>query len=416
MISRYLFPLLPPALFLGPFFADGILCLIGLNYLYVNFKMKNFKFYKNLFTTIFIIFYLYILSRSLLSDNILLSLESSLFYFRYLFFVGGTLYLFKNYPNFLRYFFVASLISILFVSFNAYLQIFFEINLIGDLSKRADRLVLYQDELILGSYLSRMLIITIPIFFFYYNKSYLRMIIFSIFAIPVLIAIAYSGERTALFIISFSILILIILFDTNFSKKILFFLIFISSLIIILFHNEEVKTRMINETLTGFVSDQNNQRVIFTNIHHGHLTSAYQMFLDNKLFGHGTKTYRIKCSEKKYLDDYSCSTHPHNTYLQLLAETGLIGFLFIFISFFMCLKILLQNFIFQISKKIYLNYELRNNQIAILICLFVTLWPIMPSNNFFNNYISVFYYIPIPLLIFFLKDKFNNFKTLYDSV
>ena len=118
---------------------------------------------------------------------------------------------------------------------------------------------------------------------------------------------------------------------------------------------------------------------------------------------------------KKYLDDYSCSTHPHNTYLQLLAETGLIGFLFIFISFFMCLKILLQNFIFQISK-IYLNYELRNNQIAILICLFVTLWPIMPSNNFFNNYISVFYYIPIPLLIFFLKDKFNNFKTLYDSV
>ena len=120
--------------------------------------------------------------------------------------------------------------------------------------------------------------------------------------------------------------------------------------------------------------------------------------------------------QKKYLDDYSCSTHPHNTYLQLLAETGLIGFLFIFISFFMCLKILLQNFIFQISKKIYLNYELRNNQIAILICLFVTLWPIMPSNNFFNNYISVFYYIPIPLLIFFLKDKFNNFKTLYDSV
>ena len=147
--------------------------------------MKNFKFYKNLFTTIFIIFYLYILSRSLLSDNILLSLESSLFYFRYLFFVGGTLYLFKNYPNFLRYFFVASLISILFVSFNAYLQIFFEINLIGDLSKRADMLVLYQDELILGSYLSRMLIITIPYFFIIIILP--TMIIFSIFAIPVLI-------------------------------------------------------------------------------------------------------------------------------------------------------------------------------------------------------------------------------------
>ena len=124
MISRYLFPLLPPALFLGPFFADGILCLIGLNYLYVNFKMKNFKFYKNLFTTIFIIFYLYILSRSLLSDNILLSLESSLFYFRYLFFVEALCTFLKTILISLRYFFVASLISILFVSFNAYLQIF----------------------------------------------------------------------------------------------------------------------------------------------------------------------------------------------------------------------------------------------------------------------------------------------------
>ena len=28
----------------------------------------------------------------------------------------------------------------------------------------------------------------------------------------------------------------------------------------------------------------------------------------------------------KYKDVYSCTTHPHNTYMQLLAETGIIGF------------------------------------------------------------------------------------------
>lgn len=55
------------------------------------------------------------------------------------------------------------------------------------------------------------------------------------------------------------------------------------------------------------------------------------MFSDNKLFGQGSNTFRILCSSEKFrISDKNegCSTHPHNIYVQILAETGLIGVFF----------------------------------------------------------------------------------------
>ena len=57
------------------------------------------------------------------------------------------------------------------------------------------------------------------------------------------------------------------------------------------------------------------------------------MFKDNILFGKGSKTYRYYCNDERFkINRFSCSTHPHNYYVQILAEVGLVGLSFILIS------------------------------------------------------------------------------------
>ena len=63
------------------------------------------------------------------------------------------------------------------------------------------------------------------------------------------------------------------------------------------------------------------------------------MYLKIKVLGVGPKNFRNLCSNNEYKKErrFSCSTHPHNFYIQLLAEGGtfvFLIFLFIYIASF----------------------------------------------------------------------------------
>ena len=45
----------------------------------------------------------------------------------------------------------------------------------------------------------------------------------------------------------------------------------------------------------------------------------------------------------------ACNTHPHNFYFQLLGETGLLGFIYVLLSFLFISFLLIKNFIFYIT-------------------------------------------------------------------
>ena len=91
-----------------------------------------------------------------------------------------------------------------------------------------------------------------------------------------------------------------------------------------------------------------------------------------------------------------CTTHPHNFYLQLLSETGLIGCFFLIIIFLYLIFILLKNFLFYVIKK---KNFLSNAQICLLIGFIISLLPIIPNGNFFNNWLNMIMFLPIGFYI-----------------
>jgi len=150
---------------------------------------------------------------------------------------------------------------------------------------------------------------------------------------------------------------------------------------------------MIKDPIDKMGFTQNQTKYIFGPIHDSMIKTAYNMFLDKPFFGHGPKMFRVICKKEKYqVGSSPCSTHPHNFYIQLLSETGLIGFLFLFSVFVYvvyCSFLQFKSVIF--NEKRYLT----DYQVCLLSAILVTIWPFSPNGNFFNNWLMVIYSLPI---------------------
>ena len=86
LLASALFIFFPLSIVVGVFFSNLFLSLLALYGLFISLKKKNRYIYNNIFVRFFILFYVYILIRSLYSVDPLLSLESSLLYIRFIYF------------------------------------------------------------------------------------------------------------------------------------------------------------------------------------------------------------------------------------------------------------------------------------------------------------------------------------------
>lgn len=128
------------------------------------------------------------------------------------------------------------------------------------------------------------------------------------------------------------------------------------------------------------------------------------MFKDRPILGHGPKSFREQCSKPDYYSERSCSTHPHNTYIQLLAETGILGFILPFYVFLFTL--------FKLSKFCFNSVLHRTNiekhKVFALLAIFINLFIFAPTGSFFSNWINVIYYLPISLYLFYKYIEKNH--------
>ena len=148
---------------------------------------------------------------------------------------------------------------------------------------------------------------------------------------------------------------------------------------------------------------------IFSVQHQAFYESAFKMFKDHKLIGVGPKMFREFCKKPHYnvipeqdRSQDGCSTYPHNTYLQLLSETGLIGTFPVILCFLYIIFSTIKQGLYLILNK---EAPFSDVQICLLLCLLISLWPLVPTGNFFSNWLSVIYYLPVGFLLSKLKEK-----------
>ena len=395
-----------PFLIWGPFFPDLIVSVSALFFLYYVFKNKSFHYFNNIPLIFFFIFCVYCISISILvAENILISFKSSFFYFRIGVFSCFIWYLIEKDRSILNFFYYALILCFSALAIDGYLQFFRGENIFGYKFNGYRVSSFFGDELIMGSYLSRLFPLLFALFLIK-KKQKFEIYFIGILFISVDILIYISGERTAFFFLNLSTIFIIILIKEYQKFRLITFLIAIFCIFILSTYSSNLTDRMftIPAQSMGLVeSPKSKETYIFSEIHDGYLRTALNMFKDKPILGHGPKMFRSKCSDPNYsFGKRPCDRHPHNFYVQLLAETGIIGFSFLFSAFLYVLYASLMQFKSIVFKK---NRYLTDYQVCLLSSILVTLWPISPNGNFFNNWMIIVYSLPIGFYLQSLYEK-----------
>ena len=382
-----------PFLISGPFFPDLIVSLSSLMFLFYVFKNKEFRYFKIKPLIIFFVFCLYCFLASLfVSYDTLMSFESSLFYFRIGVFACVIWYLIEQDQKILSYFYYTLIICFSALVVDGYFQFFTGVNLFGFKIIGIRISSFFGDELILGSYLSRLFPLLFALFLVKQKQKF-EIYFIGLLFILVDILIYMSGERTAFFFINLSTIFIIILIKEYQKFRLVTFIIAIICITALSLNSPNLSDRMFkgpSEDM-GFIKSE-KKPTIFSEIHDNLIRNAYSMFKDQPILGHGPKMFGVLCKEKYTHGKESCNTHPHNFYAQLLAETGIIGFSFLFISFIYVLYLALKQFKSIIFKQ---KRPLTDYQICLLAGILITVWPFSPNGNFFNNWLIITYSLPV---------------------
>ncbi len=401
-ISLYILPL---ALIFSIALVNLITAFFSLFFIvkfYYSSKLKLFV--KNKLIIYLLLFNLYLIIISFFSHNIQISLLTSLFYLRFIFTSLVIGYILITYKNAIVGFAYSLWFFITLVVLDGYVQYFSGINIFGWPQLDPVRVSgFFKEELILGSYLSRLFPLAI-FFIFYINesikKSHILFYLSLILLVLIDILVYLAGERVALFYMLLSTICIIIFINRLRFLRILSLLISIFIIFSINVYQPEVKSRMIDFTIEQISKDSNDgskKLNAFSTKHESHYKIALQMFKEKPFIGYGPKMFRYVC-EKDIYDQEGCSTHPHNTYMQLLAETGIIGAIFIillllYISYIFIIQFF-NKFIFT-SKKNYKDYE-----IILYIAFLLSLWPLVPTGNFFTTWLNTIYFLPLGIHLF----------------
>ena len=336
------------------------------------------------------------LSNIILSENILYSLKTFFNLIKNFVFLIGCYVIFKIDKKVFIKFINLILIIFIFVACDVIFQYFTGKDFFGfekSLGSYGRLSGPFRDELIVGSFLSK--IIFIAALFFLINSKKKNYDIFFILAGSIVIFL--TKERSAT-IMTFLTMFLYVFFRVKNLKLKILYIVMISYIIFASLMFIPNSSKRFNVTYY--------ENYTFLDTQWGaHFLTSLEIFKKNPLLGSGLRTFRYECN-KKYTENipsksaYSrCATHPHNFYFEILSDLGVSGFI---LFLFLLLKILIK--ILSIPRKTFHN----ENIILSVSLLFLFFWPIKTSGSIFSSWNSYFYILA--LIVIFYQTNFFNYK------
>ena len=337
----------------------------------------------------------------------------------------------------LKNLFLTSCICTSFVSIDIIIQYFVGVDLFGFKSFGNRNSGPFGDELIAGGYLGKFSFLT----FFYFseltkNKKFNFYLIFIISLH--LLGVLLSGNKMPMLLFFFgSFLILIFIKQLRFSMTCGISVFILMSLFI--FKNDPImnntytsfysQINLINyfkkveqlekvndneEVASSFINKRKNYNFDFLK-YSGHnviYRTAFIMWMEQPIFGFGQKSFRIKCHEidspeTLYVNSMTlpdgCSTHPHNYYLEILSEGGIVGAILLITFFIILLKKSISN---QLEKKYPINPQ-KYLLIPIILVFFLEIWPLRSTGSFFTTWNATFFWLIAGILLATSSKKKN---------
>ncbi len=345
------------------------------------------------------------------------TLVKTILFLRYLLLYFVLRYLIENEKIYFKWFFISSLCCTLFVSFDIFYQFVFSQDIFGIKPLHPSKLSgPFGDELVAGGYIHKFSLFGIFVLpFFKLKKNYLSLILSTLFLI-FMTAIILSGNRMPLVLFLLSIF-LIILFEKKTRKYLPISLIVISSVIFVIYKNNSIvkdsfdsffdnSTDIINVFVIENITKSSKIPEKRIPIYYQEFKTSYGTWMMNKYIGGGIKSFRHNCPKRKILshnERTTCNMHPHNYYLEILTDLGIIGLI---IS---CLI-----FIITIYNSLIKNYFLKQTKVINIISVpfifvFISeIFPLRTSGSFFTTSTSTFIFILIAVIITLSKKKIRD--------
>jgi len=317
----------PLALFLGPAILDTSLSLIAILFIIYTIIKQDFNCFRARWFQLFILFWTYLVIRSIFSMDQGHSLSGSLPFGRFGFFAVAICYWLQKTPNLIDKLNLSIFFTIAIVSVSTISQFYCGADIFGN------EPTIHPGTIRLKSFVGKMNVgILLTFLYIPYaanicskfsdTNTYKKLSLYWVLLCTPILAIFLSGERTA-FILVMMGLIIIFISAKNARKIILSFFVILGLVISIFsFTKSDIANRQFTST---YAEIENFQHTAYGKIY----KSTWSIAQDNIIFGTAPRTFYKTCTSTFGNDpNYRCATHPHNLYLEILSESGLFGLVF----------------------------------------------------------------------------------------